>query len=122
MNNVRINLRIILPRIDYNLDYVDEIMKINNNEYNFLYSEDIKISTKHFPSAIDPGGIFVNITLKINDLMKEPVFANLEILNKLKKINDFIEYSKFKSVSIIYDYSTDEWRINNKCDNNMIED
>lgn len=122
MNNVRINLRIILPRIDYNLDYVDEIMKINNNEYNFLYSEDIKISTKHFPSVIDPGGIFVNITLKINDLMKEPVFANLEILNKLKKINDFIEYSKFKSVSIIYDYSTDEWRINNKCDNNMIED
>ena len=48
--------------------------------------------------------------------------AAREILNKLKKINDFIEYSKFKSVSIIYDYSTDEWRINNKCDNNMIED
>lgn len=180
MDNISMNLKITLPRSDYNLDYVDEILEIDENEYKLLNCGEIEVSTKYFPSAIDPGDVYVNITLLVNEIRKDPILANLfssalydlykflllkskvflkgnkhgqkvigigvhgtvidknsshinfdincnsenviEIIDKFKKINDFIESKKFKTVNILYDQSTDAWKINNKCDNNITED
>lgn len=77
MNNARMNIKIILPQIDYNMDYVDEILEVNENEYNLLKCWDIEVSTKYVPSAIDTGEIFVYFKLLLDDIKNNPIFINL---------------------------------------------
>jgi len=172
------NIKITLPRIDYNLDYVDEILKIDENKYKLLNVGEIEVSTKHLPSAIDTGEIFVYFKLLLDEINNNTVFINLvssalydlykfliskmktflkgnkheqdvigvsvhgrivdennesinfdlrcssenviEIMDKFSKIKCFLENNKYKTVNIHYDHQTDEWIINNKCDNNIL--
>ncbi|MBP1926830.1 hypothetical protein J2Z76_002700 [Sedimentibacter acidaminivorans] len=179
MENTQINLKILLPRNDYNMNCVDEILLIKENEYKILNCQGIEVSTKYLPSAIEPGEIFIYVNLVVNEIKNNPIFMGmlnsalydlskflaskakiflkdnkygqkfitmdvhgkvedqekttinfdiscnsesvLEITNKLSKINEFFENKKFNNINIIYNHELDEWRINNKCENNISE-
>lgn len=77
MENAQMEIKILLPRNDYTIERISNLLEFDETDYRILSCFDVELSTRYEPSCIGPGEIFVSLGALISVIKDDPLFLNI---------------------------------------------